>query len=167
VVDRSLRERTPGSYETVVRLEEGRYRVALFLDAPRTIHCFEVSVVADPELAAQRLREQPVHVEPLLPAGEVQAGEPARLRFRLTDPVTGEPRENITDLNVLVFLSSGTWHRRHWARSVGGGLYEVEVVPPAGGTYRVAVECLSGRLPFHRSPPALLRAAERPSAQAP
>jgi hypothetical protein len=167
VVDRSLRERSPGSYETVARLEEGRYRVALFLDAPRTVHCFEVSVAADPELAAQRRREQPLKVEPRLPAAEVAAGEPVRLRFLLTDPATGEPRENLTDVSVLVFLSSGTWHRRHRARGVGGGLYEVEVVPPAGGTYRVAVECLSGRLPFHRSPPALLRVAEKPSSPAP
>lgn len=167
VVDRSLKERTPGSYETVTRLPQpGRYRVAFFLDSPRTVQCLEVSVAADPELAARRLREQPVKVEPRLPAGEVPAGEPARLRFRLTDPVTGQPREALTDVQILVYRASGTWHQRQWARGLGDGLYEIEVVPPAGGSYNVAVQCLSERLPFHRSPPAVLRVSDRPSVSA-
>ncbi len=167
VVNRSLKEQAPGSYETVARLQAGRYRVAFFLDSPRTVHCFETEIAADPELAAQRLREQPVKVEPRLPLGPVPAGETARLRFRLTDPITGQPQENLTDVNVLVYLPSGTWHRRQWARGLGDGLYEVELVPPAGGTYRVAVECPSQRLPFHRSPPVVLRVSEKPSTPSP
>jgi DNA-binding beta-propeller fold protein YncE len=161
VVDRSLKERQPGSYETVARLQPGRYRVALFLDSPRTVHCFDLSVAEDPVLAAQRLREQPVRVEPRIPSRELTAGQTARLDFRLTNPVTGKPEEGLTDVNVLVYLASGTWHQRQWAHGLGDGLYEVDFVPPASGTYNVAVESLSQRLPFHRSPRVFLRVVER------
>jgi len=167
VVDRSLRERQPGSYETVARLQAGRYRVALFLDSPRTVHCFELSVAEDPVLAVQRLREQPVKVEPRILDRELTAGQTTRLGFRLTDPVTGKPEEGLTDVNVLVYLASGTWHRRQWARGLGDGLYEVDFAPPAGGTYQVSVECLSQRLPFHRSPRVVLRVTEKPPAPSP
>lgn len=160
VIDRSLKERTPGSYETVARLGAGRYRAAFFLDSPRTIHCFEVNVAEDPQLAAERLRGQPLRVEPRLPAQEIEAGQTARLRFRLTDPVTGAPRDGLTDVNVLVFLASGTWRQRQWARGVGDGLYEIELVPPASGSYRIAVECPSERLPFHSSPQIPLRVVQ-------
>jgi YVTN family beta-propeller protein len=160
VIDRSLKERTPGSYETVARLGAGRYRAALFVDSPRTIHCFEVNVAEDPQLAAERLREQPLRVEPRLPAQEIKAGQEARLRFRLTDPVSGAPRDGLTDVNVLVFLASGTWRHRQWAQGLGDGLYEIGLVPPASGSYRIAVECPSERLPFHRSPQIPLRVVE-------
>ncbi|MFY9820929.1 MAG: YncE family protein, partial [Thermoanaerobaculia bacterium] len=51
VVDRTLKERRPGTYETVAKAPlPGRYRVAFFLDAPRTLHCFELAVAAAPEL---------------------------------------------------------------------------------------------------------------------
>ena len=166
VVDRSLKERTPGSYETVARLPQpGRYRVAFFLDAPRTIRCFEVNVAADPVLAEKRRREQPVKVEPRIPSQALQAGEAAPLRFRLTDPITGQPREGLTDVQVLVFLASGTWHQRQWARGLGDGVYEIEFVPPASGTYNVAVESLSQHLPFHRSPRVFLRVVEKSAAK--
>jgi DNA-binding beta-propeller fold protein YncE len=160
VVDRSLKERTPGSYETVARLGAGRHRVAFFLDSPRMIHCFEVDVAPDPALVAQRLRELPLRVEPRLPAGALKAGESARLRFRLSDPVTGAPRDGLTDVGVLVFLASGTWSQRRPALGLGDGLYEIELVPPASGFYRIAVECPSERLPFHRSPEIPLRVVD-------
>jgi cytochrome d1-like heme-containing protein len=160
VVDRSLKERAPGSYETVARLQPGRYRVALFLDAPRTVHCFDLDVAEDPELAAQRLRQQPVKVEPRLPGRELAPGETAKLAFRLTDPVSGKPEEGLTDVEVLVYTAAN-WHQRRWARGVGDGVYEIDFVPPAGGTYQVAVECLSQRLPFDRSPRLTLHAIAR------
>ncbi|HEV3078119.1 MAG TPA: YncE family protein, partial [Thermoanaerobaculia bacterium] len=74
VVDRGLRERQrPGSYETTARLPgAGRYRIPFFLDAPRVVHCFELEVLPDPELAAARLRSAPVQVEPLAAERRVQ-----------------------------------------------------------------------------------------------
>lgn len=47
VVDRSLKERSPGVYETTAKLRRpGVYDVAFFLDSPRIVHCFEVKVAS-------------------------------------------------------------------------------------------------------------------------
>jgi hypothetical protein len=52
VVDRSLRETAPGVYETEARLgAAGSYDLALLLDSPRLVHCFPVTVAADPAAA--------------------------------------------------------------------------------------------------------------------
>ena len=159
VVDRSLKERSPGSYETVARLPgPGRYRLAFFLDAPRTVRCFDLTVAADPVLAAKRLRERPVNVAPRIANRTVTAGRPAVLRFRLTDPTDGRPVDGLADVQVMTYLSSGSWQQRQPARAVGDGVYEVDFVPPGAGSYHVAVQCLSERLPFNRSPQIVLRA---------
>jgi YVTN family beta-propeller protein len=153
VVDRSLKERAPGNYETLARLDRaGRYRVAFFLDAPRTVRCFELSVAVSPELEAKRRRERPIAVEPLLAERTAVAGRPLRLRFRLADPNDGKPVSGLDDVNVMLFQFPGNWQERRWGRQVGDGIYEVEVVPPQPGEYRAAVECRSGRLLFHQSP---------------
>lgn len=158
VVDRSLKERASGTYQTVTRLRgAGRYRVGLFLDAPRLAHCFEVAVAPEPDLQAQRRREAPARVEPRLAGTRLAAGKTTRLSFRLTDPESGRPLDGLSDVNVLVTLASGTWHERQWAKGAGDGLYEVELVPPLPGAYTVAVECLSQRLAFHQSPQVMLQ----------
>ena len=60
----------------------------------------------------------------------------------------------------MAFLSSGSWQSRLPAHGVGEGIYEADFVPPGAGSYHVAVECLSGRLAFNRSPQVVLRAVE-------
>jgi hypothetical protein len=163
VVDRSLKERAPGSYETVARLAgAGRHRVTLFLDAPRVVHCFDVDVAADPALAAQRARARGLAVQPLLAGRELPAGRPSTVRFRLSDAVTGAPVSGLDDVTVLLQRSSGAWHTRLAAASVGEGIYEAEVAPPAPGSYYLFVQCLSQGLAYHRSPRVLLRARAAP-----
>ena len=50
VIDRGLKEVSPGNYETVARLESnGIHDVAFFIDAPRLIHCFRVNILSDPK----------------------------------------------------------------------------------------------------------------------
>jgi DNA-binding beta-propeller fold protein YncE len=161
VVDRSLKGRSPGSYETVARMPgPGQYRLAFFLDTPRTVHCFDVTVAADPVLAAKRQRERPYEVAPRIASRTVTAGQAAHLRFRITDPTTHNPVDGLADVQVMAFLSSGSWQSRLPARSVGGGMYEADFVPPGAGSYHVAVECPSGRVAFNRSPQVVLRAVE-------
>jgi DNA-binding beta-propeller fold protein YncE len=161
VVDRSLKERSPGSYETVARLSApGRYRLAFFLDTPRTVQCFDVTVAADPVLAAQRLRELPFEVTPQIESRTVTAGRAAHLRFRITDPATHLPVDGLSDVHVMAFLSSGSWQSRMLASSVGDGIYEADFVPPGAGSYHLAVECFSGRVAFNRSPQVVLRAVD-------
>jgi hypothetical protein len=168
VVDRGLRERRqPGSYETTARLPgPGRYRIPFFLDAPRVVHCFEVEVAPDPELAAARLRSAPVQVEPLAAERRVAAGSEVRLRFRLTDPASGAPATGVGDLLMMAYTVSGDWQTRQLAREVGDGIYEAAFVPPGAGGYAVIVECRSRHLPFHLSPRLLLEAAAPPAAAA-
>ncbi len=169
VVDRSLKERQPGTYSTVARLSQpGRYRVAVFLDSPRTMRCFEVAVAPDPELAEKRLQEAPVHVEHLTDLSvPAVAGRPLRLRFRLTDPRTGAPAEGLEDVSALAVLSPGMWHKTLPARAAGNGIYETDLVPPAGGAYLVSVECLSQKLPANRSPQLPLNVSEPGAALSP
>lgn len=168
VVDRSLKERSPGVYETVARLgSPGRYEVALFLDSPRLTHCFEVEVEEDPVLAERRRREQPLRVEPLIAGRDVAAKQQTALRFKLVDPQSGKPKGGLADVTVLVFNPSGFSTGRRPAAEVGEGVYEIGFVPPSAGTYYVAVECLSGKLPLHLSPQIVLRAVADGSVPSP
>jgi len=159
VVDRSLKERTPGSYETVARLPgPGRYQVAFFLDAPRAVHCFPLTVAADPAAEERRAQQRPAKVESLVDTSRaVRAGEKVSLRFRLSDPRTGEPKDGLRDVTVLLYTAASHQQVREAARSVGGGIYEVEVTPAAAGSYHVAVSSPSMNLPYHLSPRVILR----------
>lgn len=153
VVDRSLGERTrTGAYETAAKLRQpGRYEIAFYLDTPRIVHCFAATVKPDPELEKLRYAAAPVRVEPLFETPAVALGEAVTLRYRLTDPHTGELAPGLTDVQVLT-AAAGNWHRRQTAREVEEGIYEVSVEPPAPGVYRARVECLSEGLEYHLSP---------------
>ena len=96
-------------------------------------------------------------VEPRDAPKTVTVGESVPLRFRLTDPRTGEPELGLADVQVRAYRTDN-WHRQAWAREVGDGTYEVSFVLPSAGVYWVVVECLSKRLQFHASPPVVLRA---------
>ncbi len=86
VVDRSLKEQSPGSYETVARMPlPGSYRLVFFLDTPRTVHCFDVTVAADPVLAAKRLSEHPFEVAPQI--ASARAGRKERRTCASASPI--------------------------------------------------------------------------------
>jgi hypothetical protein len=156
VVDRSLRETAPGVYETQARLGvAGSYDLALLLDSPRLVHCFPVTVAADP--AAARARPA-LAVEYRLDQSEVGVGADVPVRFRLRDRASGAPRTGLRDVQVLTFLSPGIWQQRQWAQELGDGLYEVRFRPPEPGLYYVFLEVGSARMPFQRSPALTLRA---------
>lgn len=164
VVDRSLGEKThSGTYETVARLPSpaGRYRMALFLDSPRVVHCFAVDVLPDPGLTARRLEASPTKVEPIEAGADGKApavaGRPAHLRFRLLDATTGAPRAGVRDLVVMVYPISGAWQHRETATEQAGGIYEATFVPPQAGTYAAVVGSTSQKIPFHLSPRLLVQ----------
>jgi hypothetical protein len=159
VVDRSLRERRPGVYETAAKLRSpGRYRVAFFLDSPRVVHCFAAEVAPSPEAEAVRRAAAPARVE--LVAGErrVTAGEPLVARFRLIDPRTAAPAAGLADVQVLARLADNRQHRRP-AREVEPGVYEVEVASPAPGVVFLWVGSAAQRLDFHQAPPIVFEVA--------
>jgi hypothetical protein len=162
VLDRSLKERQPGVYSTVTRLAgPGRYQVAFFLDSPRLVHCFDLAVAPDPVLEEKRRREAPAAVQLLLEPGRTfRMGETVRLRYRLTDPHTGQPKEGLDDVRVFILLAPGMWNERYPMRPAGDGVYELDFAPPAAGTYLMSVECPSQRLLLNRSPQSALVVAE-------
>ncbi|HBL25871.1 MAG TPA: cytochrome D1 [Acidobacteria bacterium] len=164
VVDRSLKERKPGSYETVARLPRpGHYLVAFFLDAPRAVHCFPLTVLADPAAEARRQAQQPARVEMLFDTrNELPAGKEATVRFRLSDPVTGMPKDGLQDVEVLLYTAASHEQQRAAAKPQGDGVYEAALTPPRAGTYHLAIASPSVNLPFQRSPRVLLRVVERP-----
>ena len=91
IVDRSLGERQPGVYAGRVRLPvEGTYNVAFMMDAPRFVHCFSATVEPNPEM---RAATAPMAIEYQIADRRVPAGKSTAVKFKLTDPVTGKPRE--------------------------------------------------------------------------
>jgi len=157
-VDRSLKERTPGSYETVARLRRpGRHMLAFYLDSPLLVHCFDVTVEA-------QKHESDLHakVEYLLDRPNAIVGEAFPLRIRLSDPVSGAPASGLTDVRVLAYKSPGTRQHRFWADQLEPGVYGVEFEPPEAGSYYVFVESRSLKLAFEMAPRAVIHAVEKP-----
>ena len=146
VVERNLREREPGLYETSVMLRRpGEYRLAFYLDVPQIIHCFELRVETEPTRQAARSGPH-VAVEPLHKDRHFAVGRPLELSFRLTDAASGAPLVDIEDATVLVF--SPAWQTRSTARHQGDGIYAVALAIPRPGFYSVLVEVPSMRLPY-------------------
>jgi YVTN family beta-propeller protein len=146
VVDRSLKQKAPGAFETVTKLPHaGSYTVALLLDAPRLMECFSMRVESNPALEKVR---RPVHIEALFASGEIPTGAPVQLRFLVTDSETHQPKADLKDFEAVTFLSPGVWHERKQMSAAGDGIYEFSFVPPKPGIYRVSLECLSQGVSF-------------------
>ena len=58
----------------------------------------------------------------------------------------------VKDLRVLTLLSSGTWQKRDFARSIGDGVYELDIKVPQSGLYFVFVESRSQGVNFRQLP---------------
>jgi DNA-binding beta-propeller fold protein YncE len=138
VLDRSIKA-SRGAYSTTgVLPAAGEYDVAVFVNSPRTISCFRMSVAADPELAAKK-RGMPVSIEHLTGERVVAAGGKSRLAFRLTDVATQQPRGALDDAMVLIVRAGSTWFTRQPLAGAEGGRYETDFVPPEPGVYYVYV----------------------------
>lgn len=156
VWDASLREAEPGVYRTTARLTgRGYYDVAFLLDAPRIVNCFEAVVAENPDYRRPRV---PIKVEPLSGEQALKVGEQVRLRFKVTDSLTGQPKQGLKDFGVLTFLAPGIWQKRDWAQPVGEGVYEVSVTPPQEGVYYVFFQCPSLGVQYRQLPHLILPA---------
>lgn len=148
VVDRSLRARAPGVYETVAKLPPpGRYEVAFILDAPRLVHCFAASIEPNPE---RPTNARPPRVELLTNERVIRIGAPTRLRFKLVDENTKAAKIGVKDLQAVVFLAPGLWQQRLVARETAEGIYELEFAPPETGVYYVHLSAVSQGLSANR-----------------
>jgi DNA-binding beta-propeller fold protein YncE len=151
VVDRSLREESLGVYSTTVRLpKDGVYDVSFLLGSPRVVHCFEATARPDPNAKPEQTTA--LRVEYLNKGESPRAGENYKIRFKLTDAATGQPKDGLQDVRVLFFLAPGVWQKRDFATGVGGGVYELEVNVPREGVYMVFVESQSQGVGFRQLP---------------
>ena len=160
IVDRSLREESAGVYSTTARLpKHGRYTVSLLLDSPRVVHCFEAVAAVNPSLKDD---DQPaLAIEYLNKQAPLTPGADYTIRFRLTDAASKKPNNALKDVDVLVFLSPGTWQQRQRAKAVGDGVYEVNFNVPETGVYFVFVESPSQHVQYRQLPYLTLQAKDK------
>lgn len=148
VVDRSLRERRPGEYSTVVRLRRpGPYDAAVFVQTPLLVHCFPFRVAEAPGTAP----EHAVRFEVVERPEEPRAGEETVVRFRLVDEATGRALENLPDVEMMAMKPPGRWHVRHGVEPLENGIYEARLTPPSPGRYVVHVQSATAGVAFRRA----------------
>ena len=143
-VDRSLKERAPGSYETVARLgRSGRHALAFYLEQSLDRALFRRhSRGAD-------ARERPPR-QGRIPSRPVQCdrGRGVSAQDQTVGSGLRAPSAGLTDVRVLAYKSPGTRQHRIWADQVEPGVYRAEFEPPEAGSYYVFVESRSLRLGF-------------------
>jgi len=150
IVDRSLAERAPGVYTGRVKLPiEGTYDVAFMMDTPRFLNCFSATVVPNPEV---RQTAAAMGLEYQVENRRVPVGGSTSVKFKLTDPVSGEPRSDIPDVNVLYYRSDGRGRKVVPAKALGDGLYEATVKIDRETTYYVFVGARSENLKYSDLP---------------
>jgi hypothetical protein len=158
VVDRSLRETTSGVYTTTTKLpKSGVYDVAFLLDSPRITHCFAAEAKPNPDVP--REKEVALRIEYLNKDQQLRVAENFKLRFKLIDTTTSRAKSDVKDVRVLTMLSSGTWQKRDFARSVGDGVYELDLTVPQGGVYFFFVGSSSQGVSFRQLPHLTLQTA--------
>jgi DNA-binding beta-propeller fold protein YncE len=158
VVDRSMREVSSGVYTTTTKLpKSGVYDVAFLLDSPRITHCFNVEAKPNPDVP--RERKVAIRIEYLNKDTQLRVAENYKLRFKVIDNTTLKQKSDLKDLRVLTLLSSGTWQKRDFARSVGDGVYELDINVPQTGVYFIFVESRSQGVAFRQLPSLTLQAA--------
>lgn len=61
---------------------------------------------------------------------------------------------------MLTLLAPGTWQRRDLAKSLGDGVYEIDLNVPQPGVYMVFVESATMSVQFRDMPYLMLQATE-------
>jgi len=166
VVDRALREEEPGVYATNVPLTSaGTYEIALIMDSPQILHCFEVAARPNPAI---KLDTRPLAIEYLVENKKVQAGETYTLRFQLTDPATGRLQSGLKDIRVLFYRAPGQFRTEVEAHEVRDGLYEAKLPIKYRGAWYIYVSSPSLEVPYGELPfLTVLGVAKKAAAQPP
>jgi YVTN family beta-propeller protein len=158
ILENALTETGRGVYTTTIRLPEaGPYDVAFLLDSPRLVNCFSTSIAENP--AAPKSPAGALAFEPLPGTRTPRVGESFSLRFRVIDTNSNQPKANLADVSVLVFLAPGIWQQREIAKPSKDGIYETAFVPPQAGVYYVYFQVASLQVPFSANFPLILQAA--------
>ena len=158
LVDRSLQETAPGVFTGKLRIPDAAaFQVAFLLDSPRVVHCFEFT--ANPgDLATAAGTGGPPDLEIVTEILTVKAGQSLTMQVRLSDASTGEPIDDVFDLQVVASATGGNWSERFTATSVGSGIYEIGLNVPSAGFYRLFFEAASLEATVETFPTALVEA---------
>jgi YVTN family beta-propeller protein len=147
VVDRSLRELSPGVYGGRVRMPQpGLYDVAFIMDAPPLLHCFSAEV--EPNPAAVTTTSKPMSVRYIVNDRRVPIRQSVPVRFQLDNPGDGTPLADLQDVQVLYYNASGGGRRVVPARSLGEGVYEADIILGRKSTYYLFVASASQNVRF-------------------
>ena len=141
VIDRSLREVSPGLYSARIKLPPaGRFDVAFLLNQPNIIHCFTADV--EPATEASRVAGVP-KVEFMLDTSTTPLGSPYVVRFRIVQGKQKTRRSGVGDVQVRYFLAPSSRAQAVAAREVGEGVYEVPLTLDQPGAWYLHVRAAS------------------------
>jgi len=165
VVDRSFKETAPGRYETIARLSRpGKYCLAVFINAPRMGHCFEVDVEGNGDIGLARTiaSEGTLKITPLFSEREEPVGKNVLLRFAIHPHDKAVPITGLKDVHLLYLTNSGQWSNRlvMSENSKVPGVYETTLQFPKPGVYSVYLSCESRGLTFDNPQQITIRAVE-------
>jgi YVTN family beta-propeller protein len=140
VVDRSLKEISPGVYAGKLRLPvAGHYDVAFLVDNPKVVHCFGTDAAPNPALGSQ----DGLDVEFLDLPAKVATGRPVEVRFRLVGARDRQPRSGLEDVVLSSHVVPGRHRRQLAAREVGAGVYAATLPLLHAGVHYVFVSVRS------------------------
>jgi YVTN family beta-propeller protein len=146
VANRALKETEPGIYAATIRVPtSGTFEVSYLHESPRFMHCFSFEASPNPEM--QNVHK-PLDVDFLVDQRRVSAGDAKSVRFRLTDPRTGQPRTDVEDATVLYYRAPNFGRRTVAAEHVGDGIYQVTLDFKQAGAYYVFVESRSEKMKY-------------------
>ena len=160
VVDRSLKERSPGVYTGGIRIpQSGDFTVAFFLNDPKIVHCFKFTAKPNPELTSSlsAFRPELTFLNEELP----KAGELYALKVSFTDAETGKPIEGVSDLFGMARVLAGNWNQRVFATDLGNGEYEFQFTFPNAGAYNLFFTVPSMNIGFERFPQRTIQVTAR------
>ena len=141
VIDRSLREVSPGLYSARIKLPPaGRFDVAFLLNQPNIIHCFTADV--EPAIQSTRVAGVP-KVEFMLDTVTATLGSPYVVRFRIVQGKQNTQRSGVKDVQVRYFLAPSSRARSVAALEVGEGVYEVPLTLNQPGAWYLHVRAAS------------------------
>lgn len=159
VVDKSLQEVSPGTYSTTLTLpQSGVYDLAFLLDSPFMHHCFQMDIKEHPGLT--HMKEKALRIEYLSDMEVIPVNQGTTVRFKLTDPRAGEPKADLRDVNVMTTSVTGVWQKKAWAKPLGDGIYETEILVSEPGYYYVFIECPSQNVGYSKLPHLLFEAVD-------
>jgi len=146
IANRALQEKQPGVYAATVKVPAaGTFEVAFLNEAPQFLHCFAIQAEANPAL---HVNENPLAIDYLVGERRVHANETMTLRFRLTDPKTGQARTDVSDARVKYYRAPRFGLAEVAATHVADGIYEAQLPLRAAGAYYVYVAAPSLKVKY-------------------